>query len=406
VRRTGVKRWWVAIIGALLVSATSERAQGQTQRSAWDTHDEIMEWVSFPAGGPPEAKGVLKLAEGAREFVRIQWAELPSLPLFMFPQYDFHRLNFAVLGQLPPLTDPQIHNALKLTVRQTMGMDTITGRWIHQGWDIEKGIETTPAFEGYAFPSDTEWHEITLRFSDSAYYDTEKPVSFVLFAVGDSRVTSGDIEARYAAMPSGAYLDLDRIEFVHIEETVPGPRITRISPTRGGLYSDVTIEGTNFAVPASRNLVYFGSEVGPAEIVSGTSTSLKVKVNESVGSASHVIVRTPGGKRAVSADVFLVLGPPAKVLIVAGADQTGRVGSQLAPMTVKVVDDNENGLGGQKVSFRLAAGAGSLSAGEVTTDENGLASTVLTLPGGPGVVRVEAKVYGLSPRVFIATATP
>jgi hypothetical protein len=70
------------------------------------------------------------------------------------------------------------------------------------------------------------------------------------------------------------------------------------------------------------------------------------------------------------------------------------------------MDDNQHGLREQKVVFRVASGDGSLSAAEVMTDGHGLASTVLTLPTDPGVVKVEAKVYGFFPVVFTATATP
>jgi len=197
------------------------------------------------------------------------------------------------------------------------------------------------------------------------------------------------------------------IEFVHVEETIPEPTTAGFFPTRGRLHAEVTTEGSGFGEPASRNLVYFGSEIGgPAEIISGNSTTLKVKSYSSVGSSNHIIVRTPGGKRAVSANEFVVLGPPAKVIMVAGTGQSGQVGTSLAPMSVKVLDGEQNGLSGEAVSFRMASGTGSLSVTEVTTDDDGLASTVLTLSTEPGVVKVEAKVYGFDPLVFTATATP
>ena len=395
----------------VLLCLASISAKGQPQTTVWDTHDELVQWISLPPG-VVSGDGLLLQSDGSRQFVRIQWRELllkvrPALPNFMFPGYEVHRWNFSQMGQLPPLTDPVVHNALKLTMRQAMGMDTVTGRWIHQDWNIDSGIETTPAFEEYGFPSDGQWHETVLRFTDSPYYEDDKPITFVTFAVGQAQQTAEQIEARYAALPQSAYLDIDRIEFAHVEETVPEPTITRIVPIRGPLETEVTIEGSNFGVPASRNLVYFGGEEGgPAQVISGTSTVLRVRSYSHVGSSYHITVRTPGGRRAVSAESFLVLGSPAKVLIVTGGGQTGGVGTKLGPMSVKVVDDNQNGLSGLKVGFRVASGAGSLSDGEVTTDDNGLASTVLTLPTEPGVVKVEAKVYGFSPVVFTATALP
>jgi hypothetical protein len=70
---------------------------------------------------------------------------------------------------------------------------------------------------------------------------------------------------------------------------------------------------------------------------------------------------------------------------------------------VLVSDGLTRALPGAKVSFRLASGAGTLSASEALTDEDGTASTTLTLGSTPGPVRVWAAIDGLFARMFSAT---
>jgi hypothetical protein len=99
-------------------------------------------------------------------------------------------------------------------------------------------------------------------------------------------------------------------------------------------------------------------------------------------------------------------GAPVGLSVVSGSAQEGATGEALtAPLSVKVVDKNGNGVAKALVTFSVTAGGGTLSATLDTTDANGVASTTWTLGQALGDGRVEARVQGiLAPAVFTATA--
>ena len=98
-------------------------------------------------------------------------------------------------------------------------------------------------------------------------------------------------------------------------------------------------------------------------------------------------------------------GPPAAVLSLAGDTQADSVGAPLdAPFVVRVVDAAGASVPGVFVEW--TASAGTLSQTVDTTDANGQATTVLTLPPTSGTVTVTAHVDGLTDVTFTATASP
>jgi hypothetical protein len=203
------------------------------------------------------------------------------------------------------------------------------------------------------------------------------------------------------ALDEDAHLDIDRIELVHVpERPTLTPVISSFSPPKGPLGVEVTIEGSGFAEPASRNLVFFGT--APAEVLSGSATALTVKAQGT--GADLITVRVPGGRAVVSDTEFVFVGYPSELLILSGDSQTASVGSTLEPLAVRLVDKAGNGVGGLAATFEVTAGTGVLSADEVTTDDDGVAQTTLTLGPTPGAVEVTAEVSGLSAVVFRATA--
>ncbi len=77
-------------------------------------------------------------------------------------------------------------------------------------------------------------------------------------------------------------------------------------------------------------------------------------------------------------------GPPSKISVASGDNQTGTVGQPLlSPLTVMVTDSNNIPVAGVAVIFAVTAGGGTLSATQATTDPSGQASTVLTLGPNP-----------------------
>ncbi len=102
-------------------------------------------------------------------------------------------------------------------------------------------------------------------------------------------------------------------------------------------------------------------------------------------------------------------GEAARLVYVSGDSAFGPAGQRLAaPFVVKVTDAFGNGVPNTAVTFSVLEGGGTLSnAQPVMTDNNGLASTYLTLGFGSYLQRVQASAPGLegSPIVFRAYAT-
>jgi serine/threonine protein kinase/alpha-tubulin suppressor-like RCC1 family protein len=113
---------------------------------------------------------------------------------------------------------------------------------------------------------------------------------------------------------------------------------------------------------------------------------------------------------------------PAGLELVAGSGQEAEAGTLLTePVRIRVVDPNGRPVPGLTVSFQVSEGAGSVTAGTVTTDEDGEASAEWTLGPGPGeqalqisvpeadlatTVQAEATLATLSPRpVLLAGGT-
>ena len=87
--------------------------------------------------------------------------------------------------------------------------------------------------------------------------------------------------------------------------------------------------------------------------------------------------------------------------------QSGNPGENLAPLVVKVTDQNGDLVAGVSVSFSITSGEGTLSTDTATTEADGLAETTLTLGMSIGATVVEASVEGISEKaIFIAIINP
>lgn len=94
------------------------------------------------------------------------------------------------------------------------------------------------------------------------------------------------------------------------------------------------------------------------------------------------------------------------LLIAEGNNQSALPGQAVPrPLVVRAVDQEGRGMGGVRVTFRVASGGGGLSDTTAVTGPDGLAQTRLTLGPAAGVNTVVAVVEGLSglPPTFTAT---
>jgi outer membrane protein assembly factor BamB len=102
--------------------------------------------------------------------------------------------------------------------------------------------------------------------------------------------------------------------------------------------------------------------------------------------------------------------PETQLTYVSGSEQSGAAGSELGePLVSRVVDANGEGVGGVVVRWEILEGEGSLSSGQVTSDETGHAEVTWTL--GTQVLsdpaRVQARLADSDAEIlFTATIQP
>ena len=123
-------------------------------------------------------------------------------------------------------------------------------------------------------------------------------------------------------------------------------------------------------------------------------------VTDSQGNASALpTLGTVGGVAQVKATAgtasatfnLTVNIPSAGLQKVSGDQQSTVINSAFtAPLMVKVVDSNGNGVGGAQVNFQVASGVATLGSSSPITDSTGQASTTVTAGGTAGTITVTA----------------
>jgi len=142
--------------------------------------------------------------------------------------------------------------------------------------------------------------------------------------------------------------------------------------------------------------------------VAGVATFSDLRLDKS--GAGYSLSAAANGIATTTSTAFGVgAGAAAGIIITGGNQQTAPAGTGL-PIAygVRVSDAFGNRVAGATVTWTVAAGGGSVSAGQGSTDSTGLAGTVRTLGGHAGTQTVLATVQGLadSAATFVATATP
>lgn len=107
-----------------------------------------------------------------------------------------------------------------------------------------------------------------------------------------------------------------------------------------------------------------------------------------------------------SGDLVLPSETTVEIEVVGGDDQVGEPGSMLAaPLVVRVVDQEGEGIPGQAVVWTVSSGGGSTDVSTTTTNSEGLASVRWTLGPAAGGNTLDAAVAGVGVATFSATGS-
>lgn len=123
------------------------------------------------------------------------------------------------------------------------------------------------------------------------------------------------------------------------------------------------------------------------------NASLKVGLDATVGANVTILGKQLANySKTYSTDKDLWISPN-KVEVVAGNNQTGTAGQQLAtPVKIKVSDNLNNALSKVPVYFTVTQGGGSVAIASIKTDANGFAQTNWTMGTLAGTQTLEVKV--------------
>lgn len=145
--------------------------------------------------------------------------------------------------------------------------------------------------------------------------------------------------------------------------------------------------------------------VSPSTATSGSTGLATTTWTLGQGAGSQSLEAT-AESHSVSVTADAQPGPPASTVKVSGDGQTGVVALTLAnPIRVRVEDAFQNPLSGVQVDFVVTSGGGSAAPAQATTSSAGTASTDWTLGPTGGSQTLEARVAGVAPARFTATAT-
>jgi adhesin/invasin len=91
---------------------------------------------------------------------------------------------------------------------------------------------------------------------------------------------------------------------------------------------------------------------------------------------------------------------PTALNITSGDNQTIAVSTESAPLTVTLLDQNDEPLQGRTVTWTIVTGTGTLESATSVTDAQGVATMTFTSGIAAGAVTVSATVTGLTPVTF------
>jgi uncharacterized protein (TIGR03437 family) len=164
---------------------------------------------------------------------------------------------------------------------------------------------------------------------------------------------------------------------------LPNALVVQISDSFGNVLSDfgpITWQVLNTGVPATLQSTSNATN-------SAGSASTLVTLGSTVGT---VIIQVTAGSASTSF-ALTVASTAAAIQPVSGNNQQTFVNTAFpAPLLVKVVDNQGNGVPGAPVTFTLASGSATVATPNTTTDATGVASTVITAGAAAGNISIIA----------------
>jgi adhesin/invasin len=150
-----------------------------------------------------------------------------------------------------------------------------------------------------------------------------------------------------------------------------------------------------------------GSVTGPNQITNGQGIATLQAWVLGTGAGAQALTATVTGLTAVDFSATASADVAANVTEVAGNHQVSHAGISLSiKPKVRVTDQFGNALANANVHFEVASGGGSVTGADVPTDPTGSAEVGDWQLGiGPGDQTLSATVAGVTPFVFVATAT-
>ena len=211
------------LILALTATLASQAVSVPTHRTRWAESDGLSEWVRLLGYGNEKAT-VSSLTEGGRRFLRIQPAN--KFALSMPDVLGMSRSDWPGLAKLPPILDPERHPGVRLRIRHNSPFRFFSGYWAHRTSDGKRigkpNYGGLPCFRGHPVPGDGNWHEISLRLSESPFLIRNDPVVLLglSFSAAEGLATADDspsfseFESAHQSVTSKHYVDIEFIELL------------------------------------------------------------------------------------------------------------------------------------------------------------------------------------------------
>ena len=256
------------------------------------------------------------------------------------------------------------------------GKSLVSGSWrTVRLWDLATKRGTN--LQGHTGPV----HSVAFTRDGATLASGASDGTMLLWNLGPHPRTLTRVPGRRQQGPAGTVLDQPFTVLVldQYGDPLAGATVT-FAVTAGDGTLSVTTAATDADGRAATTLT-----LGPQP---GTNT-----VEATVDRLQPVIFTAVGRATAATLDIL------------SGDEQQGPAGTALSePFVVEVRDQSGAAHAGAGVIFSVTAGGGTLSASTAATDANGRAATTLTLGREPGTNTVRARVSGLQPVTFTATA--